>query len=961
MKLERMLIRSLRGPSQPATGRQRHLSTGIRMFLVAVLTQMVASASHGHPGDSLPEGMSRHTGGDPGNRCELTVMNRVGALPAALTVAEQENLLDQDIATGVRIDGGERAGVEVLFQGAPRWISRVEAVCEPGLYVVEVLDLDREWRFYATGEFTVPSAGPLALHGTASKVLGLRLLRAEPGAWQLSELGAWFSQSDPDDGGSNPLSDTGGPSRFHYDWCNDYPGSSNDLNKCDDDAVGAWNGLPSAWDLFGGHGNSNAKEIHFKRNDIGDGDNGGHVDGADLGYYAGHGDASDYDSYYGEDLTSLAWCTSDDDDDGLPSDSRACWGDGDMEWVAMAACWILESPSRGEWANAFNGAHLICGAATTIPDYKFGITFSDRLVDNGSFDTAKTVKSSWFDAIDRGIGANLTAVVIGENSSMGNDYIWGEGSVASDPVVDGSYSSWSYNTGAAAGPGGGAPAPDIIGPPAPESLVRFPALAERGFAVSIEPAVLNRDSQAEMPVYNVIPATVDSAYVRQIANRFCQINGRFCGAPLGPGDPGEVNVIDGAHELRVTLGTGSIHYENTARWLTWRNRAPRLLLDESVVDRASEILTALQRRPADAIETEVSYLWQELRLKDDDTADPDSSFAVATRVAFRRELGTGEKFPVVGPGGVISVALGQDGELQRIFEGGWRRLIPGGTVPLMPLEAAIEALNRYGWDAAVEELRTRLDEIIVLDWELGYYEPAADVNTPRITPVYILHCLISHEGDATVPADIYVWADRMRPRAEVITPGDGTPVLVGAEVCFEGDAEAGVEPYQFRWTDDLGRLLGEGPSICARFPAPPDTGDGSADWVRTVELSVIDARGREGTAFVTLILEENTSGTPERAQSQHLTLARSSPNPFRDVTLLRFELPGSERVPTSLRVFDASGRLVRTLIDAPMTGGSYQVLWDGRDERGKTAAAGVYFSRLQRGGGTSESRLLLVR
>jgi flagellar hook assembly protein FlgD len=48
-----------------------------------------------------------------------------------------------------------------------------------------------------------------------------------------------------------------------------------------------------------------------------------------------------------------------------------------------------------------------------------------------------------------------------------------------------------------------------------------------------------------------------------------------------------------------------------------------------------------------------------------------------------------------------------------------------------------------------------------------------------------------------------------------------------------------------------------------------------------------------------------------------------------------------------LRVYDVSGRLVRTLVDGRVEAGRHEVAWDGRDQGGRRTASGVYFYRLQ--------------
>lgn len=67
----------------------------------------------------------------------------------------------------------------------------------------------------------------------------------------------------------------------------------------------------------------------------------------------------------------------------------------------------------------------------------------------------------------------------------------------------------------------------------------------------------------------------------------------------------------------------------------------------------------------------------------------------------------------------------------------------------------------------------------------------------------------------------------------------------------------------------------------------------------------------------------------------------TAPNPFRVLTRLQIASPG-EGVAT-IRLYDASGRLVRRWSRLGITRGIYEVEWNGRLESGREAPAGVYF------------------
>ncbi|HET7496824.1 MAG TPA: FlgD immunoglobulin-like domain containing protein [Candidatus Eisenbacteria bacterium] len=88
-------------------------------------------------------------------------------------------------------------------------------------------------------------------------------------------------------------------------------------------------------------------------------------------------------------------------------------------------------------------------------------------------------------------------------------------------------------------------------------------------------------------------------------------------------------------------------------------------------------------------------------------------------------------------------------------------------------------------------------------------------------------------------------------------------------------------------------------------------------------------------------------------------LLANRPNPFNPSTVIPFELGTSGRV--ALRLYNVSGALVRTLVDAPATPGRYEARWDGRDNRGLPVASGRYYARLTAAGETKTRTLTLLK
>jgi hypothetical protein len=92
--------------------------------------------------------------------------------------------------------------------------------------------------------------------------------------------------------------------------------------------------------------------------------------------------------------------------------------------------------------------------------------------------------------------------------------------------------------------------------------------------------------------------------------------------------------------------------------------------------------------------------------------------------------------------------------------------------------------------------------------------------------------------------------------------------------------------------------------------------------------------------------------------SYHLDV-NAYPNPFNPLTSIHYDVPANGRV--VVRVYDLSGALVRTLVDAPRSAGSYAVPWEGRDDRGEQVGSGVYFVKISFGGRTKARKVALVK
>lgn len=105
-------------------------------------------------------------------------------------------------------------------------------------------------------------------------------------------------------------------------------------------------------------------------------------------------------------------------------------------------------------------------------------------------------------------------------------------------------------------------------------------------------------------------------------------------------------------------------------------------------------------------------------------------------------------------------------------------------------------------------------------------------------------------------------------------------------------------------------------------------------------------------------------GAPETPSAQagpvtgRLQLAPARPNPARQAAILSFTL--AEPAPVDLTVYTVSGQAVRTLVRGEKGAGLHQIAWDGRDDRGRRLAAGIYSLRAEAAGEVRTQSIVLL-
>lgn len=133
----------------------------------------------------------------------------------------------------------------------------------------------------------------------------------------------------------------------------------------------------------------------------------------------------------------------------------------------------------------------------------------------------------------------------------------------------------------------------------------------------------------------------------------------------------------------------------------------------------------------------------------------------------------------------------------------------------------------------------------------------------------------------------------------------------------------------------------------------PPAADRAYYYLRQLDLS--------GAASRSSVIEVALAPTAVVTQTLPLTteLLQNFPNPFNPETTIRFELAMESGV--SLRLYDATGQAVRTLVQSSLPAGSHLLVWNGLDDAGSRVSSGVYFYELRAGSFSSMKKMTLVR
>jgi C1A family cysteine protease len=145
---------------------------------------------------------------------------------------------------------------------------------------------------------------------------------------------------------------------------------------------------------------------------------------------------------------------------------------------------------------------------------------------------------------------------------------------------------------------------------------------------------------------------------------------------------------------------------------------------------------------------------------------------------------------------------------------------------------------------------------------------------------------------------------------------------------------------------DISALADNNPDVRVRFTLSSD------DALRLGGWTIDD--------FEIVALGSDPAEIAEPAPVAERFALRSHPNPSSPVTHFSLDAPAAY-ADARVAIFDASGRIVRTLHDGPLAAGGHRLVWTGNDDRGQQLPAGTYYCRAQTGGQTTVLKIVRVQ
>ena len=225
----------------------------------------------------------------------------------------------------------------------------------------------------------------------------------------------------------------------------------------------------------------------------------------------------------------------------------------------------------------------------------------------------------------------------------------------------------------------------------------------------------------------------------------------------------------------------------------------------------------------------------------------------------------------------------------------------------------------------------QLKNTIVAFNENGIYTAGTNFSSPALTLRY---------------CDVFGASETDFQGVYTAMPTSGSTGNVSVDPQFVAHASATSEEYDYH-------LQASSPLIDAGDPSMTEADSSTINMGRyggTAEYTSVSSDGESSTKPAVL----KTEDTP-----LVFSLSQNAPNPFNPETIISYALPQSEQV--KLVIYNVLGQEIRTLVNAFKPAGRYRVVWNSKDDFGRSVSSGIYFYQITAGEFLDTRKMLILK
>lgn len=285
------------------------------------------------------------------------------------------------------------------------------------------------------------------------------------------------------------------------------------------------------------------------------------------------------------------------------------------------------------------------------------------------------------------------------------------------------------------------------------------------------------------------------------------------------------------------------------------------------------------------------------------------------------------------------------------------------------------SLGRYAYIFSVSDMNLHVDAINMRDslpYDPRIWDPATYQNRHIADDISHYHIKAARNIDWAIGSEVELEISEAKGLESSQSFTETMEVNVGMEGIFDIGVKGSITTEHSVSTDSINTV-----TVMANSPGTPAGYSGSyikefsfyPYWLEpldSVPYWIPDEFKHQRpwciTYEVTEIDYDSTStvaGLAEDESPLSMKLYAISPNPSGSDVVIRYSLPQAARV--SLKVYDASGRLVKSLADEEQNGGFHSVCWNSKDDSGNSLSSGIYFLKFEADDYRMLERVVILR